>query len=150
MTTDKNKFMNISLQLKALLEGLTDNENKPIFESVLLGIPNSRFRGFRFPISIVRIKEGEYQTGTFNKRNTADWIHSSIGILTSGDAQESYCQAIKIMDLVQEKLETEKTWQTLNNTVRITEIERSLVDDIQSDELLVRIVIFDLKHHVYK
>lgn len=150
MTTDTNKFKNINLQLQSLLENLKDTNNNPIFESVLLGIPNNDFRGYRFPIAIVRLNEGRYATNTFTKRNTPEWIHTSIGIFCTGDIQESYMQAIEIMDNIQEHFETDNNWITLNNTVRLTEIEQSLVNDIPTDEVLMRIVVFNLKHHVYK
>ena len=69
MTTDTT-FTNINTQLKELLNSLMDNDDNPYFKSVLLGIPNSNFRGFQFPIAIVRTVKGDYKTGTFNKRNT--------------------------------------------------------------------------------
>ena len=150
MTTDTNKFQNINLQLKSLLENLKDTNNNAIFESVLLGIPNNDFRGYRFPIAIVRLNEGRYATNTFNKRNTPEWIHTSIGIFVTGEIQESYMRAMEIMDIIQEKFETDNDWISLNKTVRLTEIEQSLVNDIPTDEVLMRIVVFNLKHHVYK
>jgi hypothetical protein len=149
MTTDTNKFQNINLQLQSLLENLTIDGDK-VFESVLLGIPNNDFRGYRFPISIIRLVKGTYATETFNKRNTPNWIHTSIGIFCTGEMQESYMQAIKIMDKIQEKFETDRDWITLNGKVRLTEIEQSLVNDIPTEEALMRIVVFNLRHHVYK
>ena len=42
MTTDTT-FKNVNTQLKSLLESLTDNDDNPYFERVLLGNPNSNF-----------------------------------------------------------------------------------------------------------
>lgn len=149
MTTDTT-FKNVNTQLKSLLESLTDNDDNPYFESVLLGIPNSNFRGFRFPIAIVRTVKGEYKTGTFNKRNTPEWIHSSIGILVTGDIQESYEFLVDLIDVIQDKWEHDQSWISLNNTVRLTEIENSEILDVPSDETIIRMGVFSLKHHIYK
>ena len=149
MTTDTT-FKNVNTQLKSLLEYLTDNDDNPYFESVLLGIPNSNFRGFRFPIAIVRTVKGEYKTGTFNKRNTPEWIHSSIGILVTGDIQESYEFLVDLIDVIQDKWEHDQSWISLNNTVRLTEIENSEILDVPSDETIIRMGVFSLKHHIYK
>lgn len=149
MTTDTT-FKNVNTQLKSLLESLTDNDDNPYFESVLLGIPNSNFRGFRFPIAIVRTVKGEYKTGTFNKKNTPEWIHSTIGILVTGDIQESYEFLVDLIDVIQDKWEHDQSWISLNNTVRLTEIESSEILDVPSDETIIRMGVFSLKHHIYK
>ena len=149
MTTDTT-FTNINTQLKELLNSLMDNDDNPYFKSVLLGIPNSNFRGFQFPIAIVRTVKGDYKTGTFNKRNTPEWIHSTIGILVTGDIQKSYQNLIGIIDVIQEKWEHDNDWITLNNTVRLTEIESSEILDVPSDETIIRMGVFSLKHHIYK
>lgn len=149
MTIDTT-FKNVNTQLKSLLESLTDNEDNPYFESVLLGIPNSNFRGFRFPIAIVRTVKGKYKTGTFNKRNTPEWIHSTIGILVTGDIQESYEFLVDLIDVIQDKWEHDQSWISLNNTVRLTEIEHSEILDVPSDETIIRMGVFSLKHHIYK
>ncbi len=149
MTTDTT-FTNINTQLKELLDSLMDNDDNPYFKSVLLGIPNSNFRGFQFPIAIVRTVKGDYKTGTFNKRNTPEWIHSTIGILVTGDIQKSYQNLIEIIDVIQEKWEHDNDWITLNNTVRLTEIESSEILDVPSDETIIRMGVFSLKHHIYK
>lgn len=150
MTTDTNKFRNIELQLKELLESLTDNNNEPYFESVIRGIPNNNYRGFTFPIAIVRTRGVEYKTATFNKRNTPEYINSSIGILVAGDQQESYDYLLDIMDKIQEHFETNPNWINVNGTNRITTIESSAINNISSEETLIRIGVFDLKHHVYE
>ena len=149
MTTDTT-FANVNKQLKELLESLVNENNESYFESVLLGIPNTNFRGFRFPIAIVRTVRGDYKTGTFNKRNTPEWIHSTIGILVTGDVQESYEFLIGLIDVIQEKWEHDNDWITLNNTVRLTEIENSEILDVPSDETIIRMGVFSLKHHIYK
>ena len=149
MTTDTT-FANVNKQLKELLESLVNENNEPCFKSVLLGIPNTNFRGFRFPIAIVRTVRGDYKTGTFNKRNTPEWIHSTIGILVTGDVQESYEFLIGLIDVIQEKWEHDNDWITLNNTVRLTEIENSEILDVPSDETIIRMGVFSLKHHIYK
>lgn len=149
MTIDTT-YANVNRQLKELLESLTDNDDKPYFESVLKGIPNSNFRGFRFPIAIVRTIREDYKTETFNKKNTPEWIYSTIGILVTGDVEESYDFLIEIMDVISAKWKHDNNWITLNNTVRLTEVERSEVLDVPSDEILIRMGVFSLKHHIYK
>ena len=99
MTIDTT-YANVNRQLKELLESLTDNDDKPYFESVIKGIPNSNFRGFRFPIAIVRTIREDYKTGTLNKKNTPEWIYSTIGILVTGDVEDSYDFLIEIMDVI--------------------------------------------------
>lgn len=148
--TINTTFKNVNVQLKDLLESLVDKDDKPYFESVLKGIPNSNFRGFRFPIAIVRTIREDYKTETFNKKNTPEWIYSTIGILVTGDVEESYDFLIEIMDVISEKWKHDNNWITLNNTVRLTEVERSEVLDVPSDEILIRMGVFSLKHHVYK
>lgn len=150
MTTDTNKFTTIDSELKTLLESLVDDNNKPYFKTVIRGIPNANYRGFNFPVAITRITGANYTTATFNKRNTAEYVNSSIGVLVAGDVQGSYDFLLEIMDKIQEKFETDDTWIYLNNKVRLTKLESSAINDISSDESLIRIGVFSLKHHVYK
>ncbi len=148
--TINTTFANVNKQLKDLLESLVDKDDNPYFESVLLGIPNSNFRGFRFPIAIVRTVRGDYKTETFNKKNTPEWIHSTIGILVTGDVQESYEFLIDLIDVIQDKWEHDDTWIKLNDTVRLTEIESTEILDVPSDETIIRMAVFSLRHHIYK
>ena len=156
MTIDTT-FTNIGTQLESLLSGLVypnedleETDECPVFEGVLLGFPESDFRGFRFPLAVTYVKGANYANETLNKRNTPNYIQSVIGVIVTGNTQSRYAKITELMDLIQDKFENDNNWIKLNNTVRRTEIESSALTIIPTGNELSSIAVFSLKHHVYK
>ena len=148
--TIKTTFTNVGTQLESLLTNLTDSNDTKVFEGVLLGFPESDFRGFRFPLAVTYIKGASYANETLNKRNTPNYIQSVIGVIVTGDVKSRYDKITEIMDLLQDKFEHNQDWIRLNDTVRRTEIESSGLTIIPTGNELASIAVFSLKHHVYK
>ena len=93
MTT--KTFTNVNIQLESLLTELTypteneEEEGIPVFKNVLLGFPETDFRGFTFPLAVCYIKGGEYDD-TFGIKNIPRYINSVIGIVVTGDTRSRY------------------------------------------------------------
>lgn len=147
--TINTTFTNVDNQKDILLNNLEDSNGK-IFEEVMLGEPETDFRGFRFPLAIHYCKGASYATKTFNKKNTPEYINSVIGVIVTGDKKSRYKKITAIVDIIQDKFQHDNDWITLNDTVRITEIESSAITIIPTGNGLASIAVFSLKHHVYK
>lgn len=160
MTT--NTFANVNTQLESLLTGLTypvdvtENENAtdetepiPVFKNVLMGFPETDFRGFEFPLAVCYVKGGDYDD-TFGLRNIPKWIHSVIGVVVTGDTRSRYEKITEIMDLIQTQFHDDYNWIKLNGTVRQTFIEDSALTIMPTGNDLASVAIFTLKHHVFK
>ena len=67
-------FTNVGVQLESLLSELTypvtDNDDVEdlVFKNVLLGFPETDFRGFTFPLAVCYVKGAEYDD-TFGLKN---------------------------------------------------------------------------------
>lgn len=152
MTT--NTFKNVNIQLESLLQELTyptghQEEGSLVFKSVLLGFPETDFRGFEFPLAVCYVKGGDYDD-TFGLRNIPKWIHSVIGVVVTGDTRSRYEKITEIMDLIQTQFHDDYDWIKLNGTVRQTFIEDSALTIMPTGNDLASVAIFTLKHHVFK
>ena len=150
MVTDTGKFKTIGNELESLLKNLTDSSNNKVFKSVLLGFPEEQFRGYEFPLAICYVKGANYQSNTLMKRNTPEYIDSVIGIIVTGDTRSRYEKIVDLMDLIQEKFETDDNWIHLNGHVRLTKLNDSALTIMENGENIASVAIFTLKHHVYK
>lgn len=150
MVTDTGKFKTIGNELESLLKNLTDSSNNKVFKSVLLGFPEEQFRGYEFPLAICYVKGANYQSNTLMKRNTPEYIDAVIGIIVTGDTRSRYEKIVDLMDLIQEKFETDDNWIHLNGKVRLTKLNDSALTIMENGENISSVAIFTLKHHVYK
>ena len=150
MVTDTGKFKTIGNELESLLKNLTDSSNNKVFKSVLLGFPEEQVRGYEFPLAICYVKGANYQSNTLMKRNTPEYIDAVIGIIVTGDTRSRYEKIVDLMDLVQEKFETDNDWIHLNGKVRLTKLSDSALTIMENGENIASVAIFTLKHHVYK
>ena len=150
MVTDTGKFKTIGNELESLLKNLTDSNENKVFKSVLLGFPEEQFRGFEFPLAICYVKGANYQSNTLMKRNTPEYIDSVMGIIVTGDTRSRYEKIVDLMDLVQEKFETDDNRIHLNGHVRLTKLNDSALTIMENGENIASVAIFTLKHHVYK
>ena len=148
MTIDTT-FTNVDNQKEFLLTNLEDSEGK-VFEGVMMGMSETDFRGFRFPLAVHYCKGASYANETFNKKNTPDYINSVIGVIVTGNEKGRYQKITAIMDIIQDKFEHDDDWITLNDTVRVTKIESSAITIIPTGNELASLGVFSLKHHVYK
>ena len=151
----KKTFTNVNTQLESLLQELTyppaegEETGEPVFKTVLLGFPESEFRGFTFPLAICYVKGATYDD-TFGISNRPKYINSVIGVIVTGDTRTRYEKITAIMDLIQHKFEFDKDWIKLNNTVRRTFVTDSALTIMQTNNDLASVAIFTLRHHVFK
>lgn len=154
MTTNKT-FTNIDTQIESLLQELTyppnegEETGEPVFKNVLVGFPESEFRGFTFPLAICYVKGATYDD-TFGINNRPKYINSVIGVVVTGDNRTRYEKLREIMDLIQYKFEYDKNWIKLNNTVRRVFVTDSALAIMQTNNDLASVAIFTLRHHVFK
>lgn len=168
-------FTNIGNQLESLLSELTypviientddvteDNDENteedeteetetpiPVFKNVLLGFPETDFRGFEFPLAVCYVKGGEYDD-TFGIRNMPRYLKSVIGVVVTGDTRSRYEKITEIMDIIQTQFHDNDDWIKLNGTVRRTFIEDSALTIMPTGNDLASVAIFTLRHHVFK
>ena len=153
-------FTNIGVQLESLLTDLTypviteeENESEetgdPVFSNVLLGFPETDFRGFTFPLAVCYVKGAEYDD-TYGIRNMPKYINSVVGVVVTGDTRSRYEKITGIMDLINQQFHDDDNWIKLNGTVRRTFIEDSALTIMPTGNDLASVAIFTLKHHVFK
>ena len=142
-------FTNVGVQLESLLSELTDTQGDLVFNNVLLGFPETDFRGFTFPLAVCYIKGADYDD-TFGIRNLPKDIHSVIGVVVTGDTRSRYEQITEIMDLINQQFHDNDDWIKLNGTVRRTFIEDSALTIMPTGNDLASVAIFTLRHHVFK
>ena len=142
-------FTNVGEQLESLLTELTDTNGDIVFKNVLLGFPETDFRGFTFPLAVCYVKGADYDD-TFGIRNLPKYIHSVIGVVVTGDTRSRYEQIARIMDLINQQFHDNDDWIKLNGTVRQTFIEDSALTIMPTGNDLASVAIFTLRHHVFK
>lgn len=148
-------FTNVGVQLESLLSELTypvtDNDDVEdlVFKNVLLGFPETDFRGFTFPLAVCYVKGAEYDD-TFGLRNIPRNIRSVIGVVVTGDTRSRYEKITEIMDLINQQFHDNDDWIKLNGTVRRTFIEDSALTIMPTGNDLASVAIFTLRHHVFK
>ena len=148
-------FTNVGVQLESLLSELTypvtDNDDVEdlVFKNVLLGFPETDFRGFTFPLAVCYVKGAEYDD-TFGLKNIPMNIRSVIGVVVTGDTRSRYEKITEIMDLINQQFHDNDDWIKLNGTVRRTFIEDSALTIMPTGNDLASVAIFTLRHHVFK
>ena len=148
-------FTNVGTQLESLLTELTypptgnEETGDTVFKHVLLGFPETDFKGFQFPLAVCYIKGAEYDD-TFGIKNMPKYIKSVIGVVVTGDTRSRYEKVTAIMDLLNSKFHDSDDWIKLNGTVRHTFIEDSALTIMPTGTDLASVAIFTLKHHVFK
>lgn len=148
-------FTNVGVQLESLLSELTypvtDNDDVEdlVFKNVLLGFPETDFRGFTFPLAVCYVKGAEYDD-TFGLKNIPRNIRSVIGVVVTGDTRSRYEKITEIMDLINQQFHDNDDWIKLNGTVRRTFIEDSALTIMPTGNDLASVAIFTLRHHVFK
>ena len=148
-------FTNVGVQLESLLSELTypvtDNDDVEdlVFKNVLLGFPETDFRGFTFPLAVCYVKGAEYDD-TFGLKNIPRNIKSVIGVVVTGDTRSRYEKITEIMDLINQQFHDNDDWIKLNGTVRRTFIEDSALTIMPTGNDLASVAIFTLRHHVFK
>lgn len=154
--TDNDLFFNISLELQKKLQNLTDNQDKRLFKKVLLGFDETKVKiqgdGV---VAICYVTGSSEYSETFGRRNIPQYITSVIGFIIRGSNEKKYLKAMKIKDYLRQTLEHNREFYQLINEdnkriVRNTKIMNTAVrfDAITSKTDIL--VVFDLRHHVYK
>ena len=156
MVTATNKNKEIGKWLQGLLENLTDDDNKQIFKKVLLGFDEQNIKTFGDGVIATTYVTGADYQETFGIHNRPVYIKSNIAFIIKGTSEAKYNKAIRIYDLLQELLETNKDWHILidetNNKriVRDTDVINSTLTLSPVAKKLSLIGFFQLRHHVFK
>lgn len=162
MTTATEKNYLIGKWLQGLLEELTfpsENENdtqEPVFKKVLLGFDEQKIKTFGDGVLATTYITGADYQDTFGIRNRPVYIKSNIAFIIKGNNIDRYDLAIRIYDLLQEKLESDPQWQKLvdevhhKNIVRDTDVINTSFTLSPVGKKLSIIGFFELRHHVFK
>ena len=162
MVTAKNKNYEIGKWLQGLLEGLTfpvESENdtpEQVFKKVLLGFDEQKIKTFGDGVLATTYITGADYQETFGIHNRPVYIKSNIAFIIKGNNLDRYDLAIRIYDLLQEKLETDPTWHKLidettnKRIVRDTDVINTSFTLSPVGKKLSIIGFFELRHHVFK
>ncbi len=156
MVTATDKNYEIGKWLQGLLEGLTDDEDKPIFKKVLLGFDEQKIKTFGDGVLATTYITGADYKETFGIHNRPVYIKSNIAFIIKGNNVDRYDKAIRIYDLLQEQLERNHDWQVLvdettnKRIVRDTDVINTSFTLSPVGKKLSIIGFFELRHHVFK
>lgn len=152
--TARNKYVLTGEWLQRLLTGLTDNEDKTVFKKVLLGYDKDKIRAFGDGVIATCYVTGVTEMNeTFSKRNRPEYLNGFMAFIIKGSNEAKYQKAARIMDLIHEKYEFDKTWcklETPERVVRDTDLIRSDLSLAPSNNNFDIVGSFELRHHVFK
>lgn len=156
MTSDTGKFKKIGTALKTKLEGLTyPNSDNKVFKKVLLGFDEEKIKvQGNGVVAVTYVTGANEYTETFGRHNVPHYINSIVAYVIKGTSKAKYDKAVTIMDLLSETLETDSSFYRLEIDGKRTVRDTNIVDlDLRLDSVATKldtIVIFQLKHHVFK
>ena len=153
MVTATRKYECIGKWLQSLLANLQDGDKNPIFKKVLLGFEEASIKTFGDGVLATCYITNTDYAETFGIHNRPTYIHSVIAFIIKGNTAAKYDTAVKIMDILQENLETNHDWQKLETPSRIvrdTDVINANLTLTPVNKKLSIIGFIELRHHVYK
>lgn len=157
MATSTSKFQKIGEWLQGLMENLEDSDNKKVFKKVLLGFDNQQVHTYGGEaLGVTYVTGSNDYTETFGRHNRPKYIESVCAFIIKDHTEARYQKAIKIMDLLHNQFENNNDWfeyidsETGEKIIRATFVKDTAITLSPNGKKLDIIVVFTLKHHVYK
>lgn len=144
---------NIGLALEYLLQNLKDDNNRKVFDKVILGLGENDVKQFNRCIGIAYVKGANDFTDTFGKRNVPNSINSVVAFVVKGTQRARYDEAMKIADIILYNFRHNDNWIYLidkdnNKTVRGTKIIDFNVSLFPNNKRLDIACVFILTHTI--
>ena len=151
--TNSYKMTHIGLALEGLLQNLKDDNNRKVFDKVILGLGENDVKQFNRCIGIAYVKGANDFTDTFGKRNVPNSINSVVAFVIKGTQRARYDEAMKIADIILYNFRHNDDWIYLKdsnhqNTVRGTKITDFNVSLFQNGKRLDIACVFTLTHTI--
>lgn len=151
--TNSYKITHIGLALEDLLKNLKDDNDKKVFDKVILGLGENDVKQFNRCIGIAYIKGANDFQDTFGKRNVPGSINSVVAFVVKGTQRARYDDAMKIADIILYNFRHNDNWIYLidkdnNKTVRGTKITDFNVSLFPNNKRLDIACVFTLTHTI--
>ena len=151
--TNSYKLTNIGLILEDKLKNLKDDNNRKVFDKVILGLGENDVKQFNRCIGIAYIKGANEFTDTLGRANIPGSVNSVIAFVVKGTTRARYDEAMKIADLIMYNFRHNNDWIYLTdsnhkNTVRSTKITDFNVTLFPNGKRLDIACVFTLKHGI--
>ncbi len=154
--TNSYKLTNIGLMLEDRLKNLQDDNNRKVFDKVILGLGENDVKQFGRCIGIAYVKGISEYTNTMGKGNIPKKVNSVVAFVVKGTSRARYDEAMKIADIINYKFKTDDNWrflvQNTNNTskkiVKNTKITSFNVTLFPNNKRLDIACVFTLEHSI--
>lgn len=138
----------IGLALESLMQDLKDDNNRKVFDKVIVGLGENDVKQFKRCIGIAYIKGANDFKDTFGTRNVPNSINTVVAFVVKGTQRARYDEAMKIADIILYKFRHDNDWIYLNNTVRGTKITNFNVSLFPNNKKLDIACVFTLTHTI--
>lgn len=149
--TNKYKMTNIGLALEYLLQNLKDDNNRKVFDKVILGLSEKDVKQFNRCIGIAYVKGANDFKNTFGTRNVPDKVNTVVAFVIKGTQRSRYDEAMEIVDIILYNFRHNNDWIYLKGengkpNVKGTDIINFNVSLFESNKKLDIACVFALSH----
>ena len=131
--------------LKNNMDGLVDNDNKPIFHKVNLGYNESSLKGFgNKPVCDVYLDHITYRDDF--DLNVPGIIHTVIVVTLKGNANNSYGKALDLTDYIVQEFVENESWKEISRVDKETRITNTEVQINPNNKVWSTMILFELEH----
>ena len=151
--TNSYKLTKIGLMLEDRLKNLKDDNNRKVFDKVILGLGEKDVKIFNRCIGIAYVKGVKDFKHTMGTRNVPGKINSVVAFVVKGTDRARYDEAMKIADIILYNFRHNDEWIYLkdNNdkiTVKNTEITDFNVTLFPNNKRLDIACVLTLQHTI--
>ena len=154
--TNSYKLTNIGLMLEDRLKNLKDDNNRKVFDKVILGLGENDVKQFNRCIGIAYVKGINEYKHTMGMVNIPKSVNSVVAFVVKGTSRARYDEAMKIADIIHYKFKTDTDWRclvdnnenTTTNTVKNTKITNFNVSLFPNGKRLDIACVFTLEHTI--
>ena len=149
--TNSYKMTNIGLALEYLLQNLKDDNNRKVFDKVILGLSEKDVKQFNRCIGIAYVKGANDFKNTFGTRNVPDKVNTVVAFVIKGTQRSRYDEAMEIVDIILYNFRHNNDWIYLKGengkpNVKGTDIINFNVSLFESNKKLDIACVFALSH----
>ena len=145
---DYRMAVRVSEWLHDNLEGLTDDNDEPIFNKISYGFDSEKLKTFgKKPTADIYIDHVEYG-GTLDNPEPES-VHTIVIFYMKGANDVAYMKTSELHDLLMQMFLTNEDWKILNGVVRNTVITNSQLMSQPGNKKWGCMGAFELTHYLY-
>lgn len=149
--TNKYEMTNIGLALEYLLKNLQDDDNRKVFDNVILGLSEKDVKQFNNCIGIAYVKGANEFKNSFGTRNVPEKVNTVVAFVVKGTQRARYDEAMKIADIILYNFRHNNDWIYLKGengkpNVNGTDISDFNVSIFENNKKLDTACVFALSH----